>query len=85
MIGAAWLSVGQEGVSSSTARLHFLRGADPVHWERSDMPGFDGLRVLSLESRRSEELAKLITSNGGVAIDRPTCCSTFRFSLFRRR
>jgi uroporphyrinogen-III synthase len=30
--------------------------------------GFDGLRVLSLESRRGPEMAKLIANNGGVAM-----------------
>jgi len=30
------------------------------------MPGFNGLRVLSFESRRAKEIAQLITNNGGV-------------------
>ena len=34
--------------------------------------GFDGLRVLSLESRRSVEMAKLITNHGGVATVAPS-------------
>jgi uroporphyrinogen-III synthase len=34
--------------------------------------GFDGLRVLSLESRRGAEMAKLIASNGGEAIVAPS-------------
>jgi hypothetical protein len=29
--------------------------------------GFDGLRVLTLESHRAPEMAKLIASNGGIA------------------
>ncbi len=36
------------------------------------MPGFEGLRVLSLESRRAEEMAKLIVNNGGVATVAPS-------------
>src|SRR2546423_2099545 len=35
------------------------------------MKGFAGLRVLSLESRRSEEMAKLIGTYGGQAISAP--------------
>jgi uroporphyrinogen-III synthase len=34
--------------------------------------GFSGLRVLSLESRRAQEMAKLIASNGGVATVAPS-------------
>jgi len=34
--------------------------------------GFNGLRVLSFESRRAKEIAQLITSNGGVAIVAPS-------------
>ncbi len=36
------------------------------------MAGFGGLRVLSLESRRAEEMAKLIAANGGVATVAPS-------------
>jgi uroporphyrinogen-III synthase len=32
------------------------------------MPGFNGLRVLSFESRRAKEIAQLISNNGGVPI-----------------
>ena len=34
--------------------------------------GFHGLRVLSLESRRSEEMAKLIANNGGIPTAAPS-------------
>lgn len=36
------------------------------------MPGFNGLRVLSFESRRAKEIAQLITNDGGVAIVAPS-------------
>jgi uroporphyrinogen-III synthase len=36
------------------------------------MAGFNGLRVLSFESRRSKEIAHLITNNGGVPIIGPS-------------
>lgn len=36
------------------------------------MPGFNGLRVLSLESRRAKEIAQLISNNGGVPIVAPS-------------
>ena len=36
------------------------------------MPGFNGLRVLSFESRRAKEIAQLITNNGGVPIVAPS-------------
>jgi len=36
------------------------------------MPGFNGLRVLSFESRRAKEIAQLIANNGGVAIVAPS-------------
>ncbi len=36
------------------------------------MPGFDGLRVLSFESRRAKEIAQLIANNGGVPIVAPS-------------
>lgn len=36
------------------------------------MPGFNGLRVLSFESRRSKEIAQLISNNGGVPIVAPS-------------
>ncbi len=36
------------------------------------MPGFNGLRVLSFESRRAKEIALLIASNGGVPIFAPS-------------
>jgi uroporphyrinogen-III synthase len=35
-------------------------------------PGFDGLRVLSLESRRSREMASLIASYGGEPMSAPS-------------
>ena len=36
------------------------------------MPGFNGLRVLSFESRRAKEIAQLIATYGGVAIVAPS-------------
>ena len=36
------------------------------------MPGFNGLRVLSFESRRSKEIAQLIANNGGVPVVAPS-------------
>src|SRR5262249_22970358 len=36
------------------------------------MPGFDGLRVLSFESRRAKEIPHLISNNGGVPIVAPS-------------
>jgi uroporphyrinogen-III synthase len=36
------------------------------------LPGFNGLRVLSFESRRAKEIAQLITTNGGVPIVAPS-------------
>ncbi|PYV75645.1 MAG: uroporphyrinogen-III synthase [Acidobacteria bacterium] len=36
------------------------------------MPGFNGQRVLSFESRRAEEIAKLIRNNGGEPIIAPS-------------
>jgi uroporphyrinogen-III synthase len=36
------------------------------------LSGFNGLRVLSFESRRAKEIAQLITNNGGVAIVAPS-------------
>ena len=36
------------------------------------MPGFNGLRVLSFESRRAKEIALLIANNGGVPIVAPS-------------
>jgi uroporphyrinogen-III synthase len=36
------------------------------------MPGFNGLRVLSFESRRAKEIAQLITNNGGQPIVAPS-------------
>lgn len=36
------------------------------------MPGFAGLRVLALESRRADEMAKLISTNGGVPTVAPS-------------
>lgn len=36
------------------------------------MPGFNGMRVLSFESRRAEEIAQLIRNNGGVPIVAPS-------------
>lgn len=36
------------------------------------MPGFNGLRVLSFESRRAKEIAQLISNNGGVPVVAPS-------------
>jgi uroporphyrinogen-III synthase len=36
------------------------------------LPGFNGLRVLSFESRRAKEIAQLIANNGGVPIVAPS-------------
>ena len=36
------------------------------------MPGFNGLRVLSFESRRSQEIAQLIRNNGGIPVVAPS-------------
>src|ERR1041384_4882077 len=36
------------------------------------MPGFDNLHVLALESRRAEEMARLITNQGGAAVVAPS-------------
>ena len=36
------------------------------------MPGFNGLRVLSFESRRAKEIAQLIANNGGVPMVAPS-------------
>jgi uroporphyrinogen-III synthase len=36
------------------------------------MPGFNGARVLSFESRRAQEIAQLIRNNGGVPIVAPS-------------
>jgi uroporphyrinogen-III synthase len=36
------------------------------------MPGFNGLRVLSFESRRAKEIAQLIANNGGVPFVAPS-------------
>lgn len=36
------------------------------------MPGFNGLRVLSFESRRAKEIAQLIATNGGVPMVAPS-------------
>lgn len=36
------------------------------------MPGFNGLRVLSFESRRAKEIAQLISTNGGIPIVAPS-------------
>ncbi len=36
------------------------------------MSGFDGLRVLSFESRRAKEIAQLISNNGGVPMVAPS-------------
>ena len=36
------------------------------------MPGFDGLRVLSFESRRAKEIAQLITKSGGIPLVAPS-------------
>src|SRR6266853_1046799 len=62
----------------STPRHHLDPKPDPSGWKKSSEcciilivenensnSGFAGLRVLSLESRRAPEMAKLIASNGG--------------------
>src|SRR5215475_8299709 len=36
------------------------------------MPGFNGVRVLSFESRRAKEIAQLISNSGGVPIVAPS-------------
>jgi len=36
------------------------------------LPGFNGLRVLSFESRRAKEIAQLISNNGGIPIVAPS-------------
>jgi len=36
------------------------------------MPGFNGLRVLSFESRRAKEIAQLISNNGGIPVVAPS-------------
>ena len=36
------------------------------------MAGFNGLRVLSFESRRAKEIGQLITNNGGVPMVAPS-------------
>jgi uroporphyrinogen-III synthase len=36
------------------------------------MPGFNGLRVLSFESRRAKEIAQLISNNGGIPLVAPS-------------
>src|SRR5437660_12177974 len=36
------------------------------------MPGFNGLRVLSFESRRAQEIAQLIRNNGGEPLVAPS-------------
>src|SRR5215470_5097801 len=36
------------------------------------MPGFNGLRVLSFESRRAQEIAQLIRNNGGEPVVAPS-------------
>jgi uroporphyrinogen-III synthase len=36
------------------------------------MPGFNGLRVLSFESRRAKEIAQLISNHGGVPVVAPS-------------
>jgi uroporphyrinogen-III synthase len=44
----------------------------PHRTQESSMPGFNGLRVLSFESRRAKEIALLITNNGGVPMVAPS-------------
>src|SRR5215467_6653810 len=36
------------------------------------MPGFNGLRVLSFESRRAKEIAQLIANHGGIPVVAPS-------------
>src|SRR5882762_5477154 len=69
----------------STPRHHLDPQPDPSGWKKSSeyciivdvenensKGGFAGLRVLSLESRRAPEMAKLIASNGGNATVAPS-------------
>src|SRR6266404_5407 len=69
----------------STPRHHLDPQPDPSGWKKSSecciivnvenensKSGFAGLRVLSLESRRAPEMAKLIASNGGKATVAPS-------------
>src|SRR3981189_2970134 len=69
----------------STPRHHLDPLPDPSGWKKpsecciiaiveneSSKSGFAGLRVLSLESRRAPEMAKLIASNGGAATVAPS-------------
>jgi len=69
----------------STPRHHLDPQPDPSGWKKSSecciivivenensKGGFAGLRVLSLESRRAPEMAKLIASNGGKATVAPS-------------
>ncbi len=69
----------------STPRHHLDPQPDPSSWKKSSecciivnvenensKSGFAGLRVLSLESRRAPEMAKLIASNGGKATVAPS-------------
>src|SRR6195256_1575916 len=69
----------------STPRHHLDPRPDPSGWKKSSecciivnvenensKSGFAGLRVLSLESRRAPEMAKLIASNGGKATVAPS-------------
>jgi uroporphyrinogen-III synthase len=69
----------------SNAFVRLLFGGEPTVWKaaahscdhtametRTRPGGFDGLRVLSLESRRATEMAKLIETYGGVAIVAPS-------------
>ena len=44
----------------------------PVCYPRGTMPGFNGLRVLSFESRRAKEIAQLISQNSGVPTVAPS-------------
>ena len=64
---AAWPSSGAD-LSATMARLGMREAAQT----RPAKPEFSGLRVLSLESRRSEELARLIRNYGGVPILAPS-------------
>jgi len=43
-----------------------------IFFPGATMPGFNGLRVLSFESRRAQEIAQLIRNNGGEPIVAPS-------------
>ncbi len=44
----------------------------PLQFDSMSLPTFDGLRVLSLESRRAREMVTLIATHGGRATVAPS-------------